>query len=486
MALTGNTNAERIWNYCKAQGLNDCGCAGLMGNLDCESGLNPKNLQDSCEARLGYTNETYTAAVDNGNYAGFIKDSAGYGLAQWTWWTRKQNLLSWARSKGTSIGDLEMQLGFLFQELTGTYSSVLNILKTATTVAEASNAVLLKFECPLDSGASVQAVRLSYSQKYYSQFAGKSEVKKSMGYITVSKKSGTKLSEHFTSDEFDCHGSGCCSTTLINETLVEYLEKIRAHFGKPITITSGYRCTRHNASVRGETGSRHSKGDAADIVVQGTTPRAVAQYAESIGILGIGLYETSADGYFTHIDTRNYKSFWYGQSCAARTTFGGTSSTSSSSASSGSTSTSTLSTTTVLACGSKGAAVKQLQVSLIALGYSCGEADGIYGSNTAAAVKKFQSANGLSADGIAGYLTLTALQKAVNAKNSTTAGSTYTVKVSALNIRKGAGTNYPASGLIRDKGTYTITEEAEGKGANKWGKLADGRGWIALDYCVKG
>jgi uncharacterized protein YcbK (DUF882 family) len=55
------------------------------------------------------------------------------------------------------------------------------------------------------------------------------------------------------------------------------------------------------------------KGKAADIVVQGVSSREVAKYAESIGILGIGLYETSADGYFTHIDTRTTKSFWYGQ-----------------------------------------------------------------------------------------------------------------------------------------------------------------------------
>lgn len=132
-----------------------------------------------------------------------------------------------------------------------------------------------------------------------------------------------KLSEHFTSNEFDCHGSGCCSTTIINEKLVEYLEKIREHFKKPITITSAYRCVTHNRNVGGATGSRHSKGDAADIVVSGVAPAEVARFAESIGIKGIGLYETSADGHFVHIDTRDVKSFWYGQKCAARSTFGG-------------------------------------------------------------------------------------------------------------------------------------------------------------------
>ena len=61
---------------------------------------------------------------------------------------------------------------------------------------------------------------------------------------------------------------------------------------------------------------------------------------------------------------------------------------------------------------------------------------------------------------------------------------TYRVKVtvSALNIRKGAGTNYPTTGCIRDKGVYTIVAEAAGTGATKWGKLKSGAGWIALDY----
>ena len=133
-----------------------------------------------------------------------------------------------------------------------------------------------------------------------------------MAANTYRKGQGVKLSTYFTSNEFDCHGSGCCSSTLINPELVKYLQKIREHFNAPITVTSAYRCITHNSRVGGATGSRHTKGDAADIVVKGVSPREVAKYAESIGIKGIGLYETSADGFFTHIDTRPTKSFWYG------------------------------------------------------------------------------------------------------------------------------------------------------------------------------
>ena len=484
MSLVGATNAEKIWNYCKSKGMNEYGCAGVLSSLDCESALNSKNLEDNYERTSGYTDESYTAAVDNGSYTKFVTDGFGYGLAQWTWWTRKQGLLAYAKGRGVSISDMEMQLDYLYKELTESFTSVLTTLKTAGSVLEASNAMLLKYECPLDAGLSVQNLRASYAQRYYDRFAKNTEVKKNMGYINVNKKANQKLSEHFSSSEFDCHGNGCCGSTIINEKLVQYLEQIRAHFGKPITITSGYRCIVHNRNVGGATGSRHSKGDAADIVVQGVTPRTVAQYAESIGILGIGLYETSADGHFVHIDTRDYKSYWYGQACAARTTFGAYSGSTGSNTSAGSTSTTT-SDNYILAIGSSGAKVKALQENLIALGYSCGNygADGSYGNATALAVRKFQSEHGLGADGIAGYLTLTAITKALQEKNA----SGYSVKVNAsvLNIRKGAGTNYPIAGSIRDRGTYTIVSESSGAGASKWGKLADGRGWISLDYCMK-
>jgi len=62
----------------------------------------------------------------------------------------------------------------------------------------------------------------------------------------------------------------------------------------------------------------------------------------------------------------------------------------------------------------------------------------------------------------------------------------YTVKVTtALNIRKGPGTNYETNGVIRDNGIYTIVAESDGTGASKWGKLKSGAGWISLDFCSK-
>ena len=98
-------NAKTIWDYFKEKGLNEYGIAGLMGNLKAESNLNPKNLQQTYEKSLKMTDDSYTKSVDDGTYINFINDKAGYGLAQWTWWSRKENLLKFANKEyALSIG----------------------------------------------------------------------------------------------------------------------------------------------------------------------------------------------------------------------------------------------------------------------------------------------------------------------------------------------------------------------------------------------
>lgn len=410
---------KQIWDFLKAEGFSDFGVAGLMGNLLAESGLRPNNMEDQYQSKLGYNDDSYTRAVDNGTYTNFIKDAVGYGLAQWTYWTRKQNLLNFARQNNKSIGDLDMQLCFLVKELKELYTnSVYNVLRKATSVLEASNAVLLNFERPANMSASVQATRARYGQTYYDRYASgvssnKSEVK---GMIEFKKGDSAQISKNFQYKEFDCNGSGCCSTTIIDEKLVEYVQRIRDHFGKPVTITSPYRCEVHNRRVGGATKSYHMQGKAADIVVQGVSSREVAKYAESIGILGIGLYETSADGYFTHIDTRTTKSFWYGQNEQPRTTFGGTPTTTPAAPSTSTTKPNTQSVyhkssskynvkLLYLQKGDKGRDVQILQELLKIRGYNV-ETSGEFDTLTYNAVVDFQKKTKIDADGIVGSQTM--------------------------------------------------------------------------------
>lgn len=467
-------SAQIIWNFLKKEGFNDYGVAGLMGNLDAESGLRSNNLQDTYSREFGLSDTQYTQKVDNGTYTNFVKDKAGYGLAQWTYWSRKQNLLNYAKAKGKSIGDLEMQLGFLCKELREQYTnSVYNILKTATSVQQASDAVLMNFERPLNA-VNYKNKRAQMGQVYYNKFA--KGVENTMATNSYKKGQAVKLSANFNSSEFDCKGGGCCSETIINPQLVKYLQQIREHFKAPITITSAYRCPTHNSRVGGAPGSRHSKGDAADIVVKGVSPREVAKYAESIGIKGIGLYETSADGHFTHIDTRTSKSFWYGQSEQPRTTFGGSSS---------STTVTTPpinNTATTISLSDSGPVVKEIQQMLIDLGYVLTDkpndktkgVDGIFGIKTWRAIVDFQRKNDLEPDGIVGELTMEALEKA-------TSKAGYTVKVTAtlLNVRSGPGIENSVVGMIRKDATYKLLEIKDG-----WGRIASPAGWISLSYAI--
>lgn len=171
MSLVGSNNEQKIWNYLYAKLGNAYGVAGIMGNMMAESGLVPNNLQNSYEKKLGFTDATYTAAVDNGSYTNFVKDSAGYGLVQWTYWSLKQGLYNYAKSTGKSIGDLEMQLEFLCKQLSEDYSTVWNTCKNAKSVLEASNVMLLKFERPADQGEAVQNKRAGYGQTFFDKYA---------------------------------------------------------------------------------------------------------------------------------------------------------------------------------------------------------------------------------------------------------------------------------------------------------------------------
>lgn len=161
--------AKTIWDFLIGKGLNAYAVAGIMGNLQAESALNPQNLQNTYEKKLGYTDNTYTQAVDNGTYTNFVKDSAGYGLAQWTYWSRKQALLQYAQSAKKSIGDLAMQLEFLWKELQG-YTSVMKTLKSATSVRQASDAILTGYEKPANQGESVKTKRAGYGQTFYDKY----------------------------------------------------------------------------------------------------------------------------------------------------------------------------------------------------------------------------------------------------------------------------------------------------------------------------
>lgn len=122
-----------------------------------------------------------------------------------------------------------------------------------------------------------------------------------------SKDGNKKISTNFRVREFACTDG--TDPIFISTDLVTILQKIRAHFGKAVTITSAYRTPTKNKACGGTTYSYHLYGMAADIKVSGISPKKVASYAEELlsGSGGIGVYDT-----FTHIDVRESKSRWNG------------------------------------------------------------------------------------------------------------------------------------------------------------------------------
>ena len=173
--ITG-TPEKIIWNFLRDKGLNDYAIAGIMGNIYAESGLIANNLQNSYEKKLGYDDTGYTAAVDNGKYKNFVRDSAGYGLAQWTYWSRKEGLYNYAKKVNKSIGDTVMQCEYLWTELSNSYKTLLSKLKTVNNVRSASDMFLLEFERPADKSEAVKVKRAGYGNDFYKKNANGDKV----------------------------------------------------------------------------------------------------------------------------------------------------------------------------------------------------------------------------------------------------------------------------------------------------------------------
>ncbi len=210
------------------------------------------------------------------------------------------------------------------------------------------------------------------------------------------KGSNERLSKNFRAREFQCPCGKCAAEFPVDGALVTQLQKIRDHFGVPVHISSAYRCEDYNEKAGGSEKSNHKKGMAADIWVEGylKEPRTVAQYAESIGIRGIGLYEGSRNMWFVHIDSREKKFFWESHENTPVESFFPAEDKKVSLE------------VRVLKKGTKGSDVKAMQTLLSGYGLAL---DGSFGGATEKALKSYQEAHGLAADGSCGKATWNSL-----------------------------------------------------------------------------
>ena len=116
------------------------------------------------------------------------------------------------------------------------------------------------------------------------------------------KQSNVRLLKYFTVKEFACKDGS--PVTFIDDYLVCLLDILRQQIGKPVIITSGYRTPEHNAKVGGAKYSYHIRGMAADIRVDGMTPKQLAKELDKIvpNACGIIVYPG-----WVHFDTRGSK-----------------------------------------------------------------------------------------------------------------------------------------------------------------------------------
>ena len=169
-------NAEYIWHFLMNQIRNPYGVAGLMGNLFAESGLN--SFCKTGQAHTDISGEEYADLVDNGQITAedFDHDGVAFGLVQWCYWSRKEGLYKKAVEMKRSIGDLDLQLRYLIDEIQK-YKIVWETLTKAKTVVEASDIVMLKYEKPANTSSAAKLKRAEYGERYYDTY-GKTTKKK--------------------------------------------------------------------------------------------------------------------------------------------------------------------------------------------------------------------------------------------------------------------------------------------------------------------
>ena len=176
--------AKEIYLHLISSGLTSEGACALMGNLQAESGLRSNNAENG---RISLSDDDYTAAVDNGTYTEFVTDAIGYGLAQWTYWSRKQSLLAFSKSRGCSIGDCAMQLDFCLKEIKERYIGLFNELCSTKDLKQATSDVCTIYEKPAVNNIET---RYKYAQQFYADFANCYEIPNS------SEKEETALTEN--------------------------------------------------------------------------------------------------------------------------------------------------------------------------------------------------------------------------------------------------------------------------------------------------
>ena len=107
--------------------------------------------------------------------------------------------------------------------------------------------------------------------------------------------------KYFSRSEFKCKCGRYCNGFPVepDRLLIEQAEIVREHFGAPVYVSSGVRCSQHNRIVGGVDGSRHKRGKAMDFRVEGKSAKTVLAFVKTLPNVR---YAYAIDGSFVHMD----------------------------------------------------------------------------------------------------------------------------------------------------------------------------------------
>ena len=155
-------NEKVIWDFLLKSTGNEIGTAAIMGNLMAESSLNPRCV-------TGIKDPEYICKADN-DEIDFAHDGHAFGLVQWCYYTRKGGLQAYAKQKGRSVGDLQLQLEYLVKEMSQDYKSVWKAVTEAKDIRTASDTVMLKYEKPATTSEAAKKKRADYGKLLYVEY----------------------------------------------------------------------------------------------------------------------------------------------------------------------------------------------------------------------------------------------------------------------------------------------------------------------------
>lgn len=140
---------QTIYNRLRTHGISEAGALGMLGNWQQESGCEPNRLQgDFSPYRTN--SRAYVSSVTSGlmTKREFSHDAKGFGLAQWTYFTRKEQLYDFWKTSGKALDDAEMQVDFAVSELKRDYADLWAALQTTNDVFTATSRICREFERP--------------------------------------------------------------------------------------------------------------------------------------------------------------------------------------------------------------------------------------------------------------------------------------------------------------------------------------------------